>query len=136
MWIADNLWEEGEDGRVHYVPGRHPLDVDKGIVEQAKLLGIHIIRKAELNNISTRLLNWACLIKVHHRSDGDTLPTAPSGEFQDMLTEFQGFFRDPTYANWHKERQTDFEIKMDPNGQIPFRSLYRISPRKNEEHWR
>jgi hypothetical protein len=65
-----------------------------------------------------------------------TLPTVPSGEFQDMLTELQGFFRDPTYANWHKERQTDFEIKIDPNAQIPFRSLYRISPHKNEEHWR
>jgi hypothetical protein len=25
-----------------------PLDVDEGIVEQAKLMGIHIIRRAEL----------------------------------------------------------------------------------------
>jgi hypothetical protein len=81
MWIADNLWEEREDGQVHYLPGLHPLDVDEGIVEQAKFMGIHIIRLAELKNISTRLLKWAFLIKVHHCGDGDTLPTdGPPGK--------------------------------------------------------
>jgi len=32
MWKADNLWEEREDGQVHYLPGVRPLDIDKGIV--------------------------------------------------------------------------------------------------------
>jgi len=77
MWIADNLWEEREDGRVYYLPGLRPLDVDEGIVEQAKFMGINIIRKAELKNVSTRLLKRAFLFKVHHRGDGDTLPTQP-----------------------------------------------------------
>jgi len=48
------------------------LDVDEGMVEQAEFMGIDIIRKAELQNISTRLMKWASLIKVHHRGDGDT----------------------------------------------------------------
>jgi len=117
MWIADDLWEEREDGRVHYLPGLRPLDVDKGIAEQAKFMGIHIIWKAELKNVSTRLLKRAFLIKVHHRGNGDTLPTdGPPGEFQDMLTEFKDLFGEPSYANSQKERQTDFEIKMDPGG--------------------
>jgi hypothetical protein len=55
MWIADNLWEEREEGRVHYLPGLRPVDVDEGIVEQAKSMGIHIIRRAELKNVSARL---------------------------------------------------------------------------------
>jgi hypothetical protein len=133
MWIADNLWEEREDGRVHYLPGLCPLDVDEGIVEQAKLMGIHIIRKAELKNVSTPLLKRAFLIKVHHRGDGDTLLTEPLGEFQAMLTEFQGLFGEPTYANFQNGRQTDLEIKTDPNGKIPFRSPYRISPPEEVE---
>ena len=99
-------------------------------------MGIHIMRKAELKNVSTRLLKSAFLIKVHHRGDDNTLPTEPPGEFQAMLTEFQGLFSEPTYANSQKGRQTDFEIKMDPNGKIPFRSPYRISPCEEEELWR
>ena len=55
MWIVGNIWEEREDGQVHYFPGHRPWDVDEGIVEQAKFMGIHIIRKAELKNISTYL---------------------------------------------------------------------------------
>jgi len=133
MWIADNLWEEREDGRVHYLPGLCPLDVDEGIVEQAKLMGIHIIRKAELKKVSTFLLKWAFLIKVHHRGDGKTLPTEPPGEFQAMVAEFHGLFGEPTYANSQNGWQTDFEIKTDPNGKIPFRSPYRISPREEEQ---
>jgi hypothetical protein len=133
MWIADNLWEEREDVRVHYLPGLRPLDVDEGKVEQANFMGIHIIRKAELKNISTRLLKWAFLIKGHHGGDGVTLPTEPPGEFQDMLTEFQGLFGEPTYANSQKGRKTAFEIKTDPNGKILFRSPYHISPREEEE---
>jgi hypothetical protein len=132
MWIADNLWEEREDGRVHYLPGLRALDVDEGIVEQAKFMGIHIIRKAELKTVSTRLLKRAFLIKVHHRTDGDILPTEPPREVQDMLTQFQGLFGEPTFANWQKGRQTDFEIKTDPNGKIPFRSPYPISPLEEE----
>jgi len=66
--------------------------------------------------------------------DGDTLPTDGSpGEFQDMLTKFKGRFGEPTYANSQKETQTDFEIKMDPDGKIPFRSPYRISPCEDKE---
>ena len=134
MWIADNLWEEREDGRVHYLPGLRPLDVDEGIVEQAKFMGIHIIRKAELKNVSARLLKRAFLIKVHHRGDGSTLQTdEPPGEFQEMLTKFQGLFGEPTFANSQNGRQADFEIKTDPNGKIPFRSPYRISPREEAE---
>jgi hypothetical protein len=48
MGIADDLWEERQDGRVYYMPGLRPLDVNEGIVEQAKLMGIHIIWRAEL----------------------------------------------------------------------------------------
>src|ERR1700730_14459526 len=82
MWIADNLWEEREDGQVHYLPGLRPLDVDESIVEQAKYMGIHIIRKTELKNVSARLLQRAFLIKVYHRGDGDTHPTdGPPGKF-------------------------------------------------------
>jgi len=68
-------------------------------VEQAKFMGIHIIWKAELKNISTHLLKRAFLIKVHRHGDGDTLPTESLGQFQHMLTEFQGLFGEPTYAN-------------------------------------
>jgi len=133
MWIADNLWEEREHGRIHYMAGLRPLDVDEGIVEQAKFMGIHIIRKAELKNVSTSLLTRAFLINVHHRGDGDTLPTEPPKEFQDMLTEFQALFGAPTYAMSQKGRQADFEIISDPNGKIPFSSPYRISPREEAE---
>jgi hypothetical protein len=86
-----------------------PMDVDEGIVEQAKFMGIDIITKAELKNVSTRLLKWAFLIKVHYCGDGDTFPTdGPLGEFHDMLTVFKGFCGKPTYANSQKGRQTDF----------------------------
>ena len=92
------------DGLVYYLPGLRPLDVGEGIVEQAKSMGIHIILKAELKTVSTRLLKWAFLIKAHHRGNGDTFPTdKPLREFQDMLTEVQGRFGEPTYANSHKE---------------------------------
>jgi hypothetical protein len=50
-----------------------------------------------------------------------------------MLNEFQGLFGEPTYSNSQKGRQADFEIKTDPNGKIPFRSPYRISPGEEEE---
>jgi len=111
MWIADNSWEEREDGREHYVPGRHPLDVDKEIVEQANFMGIHIILKAELKNVSTCLLKQSFLINLHHRGDGDTLPTdKPLGESHDLLTEFQGLFGEPTKANSTKERQGDSRL--------------------------
>jgi len=133
MWIADNLWEEREDGRVHNLPGLCPLDVNEGIVEQAKFIGIHIIQKAELKNVSTRLLKWTILIKVHHRGDGNTLPTEPLGVIPEMLTEFQGPFGKPTYANSQKGRLADFEIKMNRNGKLPFRSPCRICPCKQEE---
>jgi len=75
MWIANNLWEEREDGQVQYLPGLCPLDVEEGIVEQAKFMGINIKRKAELKNVSARMLKRAFLIKVHHRADGGTLQT-------------------------------------------------------------
>jgi len=128
MWIADNLCEEREDGRVHYLPGLCPLDVDEATVEQAKFIGIHIIWKVELKNVSACLLKRAFLIKVHHRGDGSTLQTdEPPGEFQEMLTEFQGHFGKPAFANSQNGRQADFEIKTDPNGKISFRSPYCIS---------
>jgi hypothetical protein len=136
MWIADNLWEEREDGRVHYLPGLRPLDVDEGIVEHAKLMGIHIIWKVEIKNVSPRLLKRGFLIKVHHCGDGDTLPTESPGEFQAMLTEFQSLFGEPTYANSQKGWQTDFQINADPNGKIRVRSPYRISPLEEEALWR
>jgi hypothetical protein len=62
-----------------------PFEIDKGIVEQAKFMGIHIIWKAKLKNLSTCLMKQAILIKVHHRGDGDTLLTQLLGEIQDML---------------------------------------------------
>jgi len=134
MWIADNLWEEREDGQVHYLPGLRPLDVHKEIVEQATFMGIHIIRKAELKNVSACLLKWAFLIKIHHCGDGSTLQTdKPPGEFQEMLTEFQGLFGEPTFANSQNGRQGDFEIKTNPIGKIPFHSPYRVFPREEAE---
>ena len=85
-------------------------------------MGIQIIQKAELKNVSTRLLKWAFLMNVHHRGDGDTLPMdEPLGEFQNMFTELKGLFGEPTCANSRKRRHAYFEIKMDPNGKIPFR---------------
>jgi hypothetical protein len=75
MCITNNIWEEQEDGRVHYEAGLRPLDVDEGIVEQAKFMGIYILRTAELKNVSIHVLKYAFMIKVHHRGDGDTLPT-------------------------------------------------------------
>jgi len=117
MWIADNLWEEREDGQVHYLAGLRPLDVDKGIVEQAKFMGIHIIRKAELKNVSAHFLKRAFLIKVHHLGDGSILQTDElPGEIQQMLTEFQGLFGEPTFANSQNGREADCEIKTDPYG--------------------
>jgi len=110
MWIADDLWAKREDGLVHYLLGLCPLDIDEGKVEQAKFMGIHIIQKAELKNVSTRLLKRAFLFKMHHYGDGDSLRTEPPGECQDMLTEMQGLFGEPSYANWQKPRQTDCEI--------------------------
>jgi len=121
MWITDNHWEEREDSRVHYLPGLCPLEVDEGIVKEAKFMDIHIIWKAELKTLSTRMLQRALLIKVHHGGDVDTLWTdEPLGEFQAMLMEFQGLLGKPTYANSEIARQADFEIKIDPNGKIPF----------------
>jgi len=80
-------------------------------------MGIHIIRKAELKNVSAHLLKRAFLIKVHHIGDGSTLQTDElPGEIQEMLTEFQGLFGEPTFANSQNGRQADFEIKTDPNG--------------------
>jgi len=97
-------------------------------------MGINIIRKVELKNVSACLLKRAFLIKVHHRSDGSTLQTDElPGEFQEMLTEFQGLFGKRTFANLHNGRQADFEIKTDPNAKIPFHSPYRISPREKAE---
>jgi len=128
IWIADNLCEEREDGRVHYLPGLRPLDIDEGIVEQAKFIGIHSIRKGELKNVSACLMKWVFLVKVHHRGDGSTLQTDELlGEFQEMLTEFQGLLDEPTFPNVQNGRQADFEIKMNPNGKILFRSPYWIS---------
>jgi hypothetical protein len=110
------------------------LDVAEGIVEQAKFIGIHIIRKAELKNLSARLLKRDFLIKVHHRSDGSTLQTGElPGEFEEMLTEFQSLFGEPTFANSQNGRHADFGIKTDPDGKIRFRSPYHISPREEAE---
>ena len=120
---------------MHYLPGLHPLDVNEEIVEQAKFMGIHTIRKAELKNVSTCLVRRAFLIKLHHRGDCDTHPTEPPGEIQDVLTEFQSLFAEPPYANSQKGRQTDYQIKTDPNGKIPFRTLYRISRHEADELW-
>jgi hypothetical protein len=103
-------------------------------VEQAKSMGIHIIRGAEFKNVSACLFKWAFLINVYHRGDGNINPTdEPPGEFQEMLKEFQGLFGQPTYANLQKGRQAEFEIKTDLNCKIPFCSPYCISPREEEE---
>jgi len=134
MSIADNIWEEREDGQVYFLPGLCPLDIDDGTVEQAKFMGIHIIQKAALKNISTCLLERAFWIKVHHHGDGDKRPTdEPPGEFEDMLTDFHSPFSRPTYANSLNGREADFEIEMDPNAKIPCHSPYRISWHEEEE---
>ena len=128
MWVADKLWEKREEDRVHYLPGLLPVDVDERIMEQAKFMGIPLIRKAEVKNLSACLLRRAFLIKVHHRGDRGTLqPDEPPGEFQEMLTEFQGLFGEPTYSKSQNERQADFDVKTDPNGKILFWLPYRIT---------
>lgn len=84
--IANKFWEEREESRVQYLPGLCPLDVNEGILEQAKFMAIHIIQKAELKNVSACLLKWAFLIKVHHHNDGITLlPAKLRCEFQLMF---------------------------------------------------
>jgi len=104
------------------------LDIDEGIVEQAKFMGIDIIWKAGLKNVSARSSKSAFWITVHHRGDGGTLQTDELwGEVQEMLTEFQGLFGEQTIANSQDGRQADLKIKMVPYGKIPFRSPYRIS---------
>jgi len=129
MWIPNNHWEEREDGREHYLPGLSPLDVDKDMAQQAKSIGIHMIRKVELKNLSARLLKRAFLIKAYHLGDGATLQTdVLPVEFQQMLAEFLGLFCEPTCANSQNGWQANFEIKPDPNGKIPFHSPYRFSP--------
>jgi hypothetical protein len=134
MWIANNLWEEREDGQVHYLPGLHPLDIDEGIVEQAKFMGIHIIQKDKLKNVSARLSKWAVLIKVHQRGNAGThLTDEQPGEFQKMLTEFQGLFGKPTFANSQNGGHDNFSAKSDPNGKILYLSPYHPSPRKEAE---
>jgi hypothetical protein len=97
MWIADNLWEERDEGQVHYLLGLRPLDVDEDIVELAKSMGIHIIPRAERKNVSARLFQQAFLINVHHHGDSNTNPTdEPPGDIQEMLKHFQGHFCEPT----------------------------------------
>jgi len=49
-----------------------------------------------------------------------------------MLMEVKCLFGEPTYAILQKQRQADFEIKTDPNGKVPFHSLYRIWPHEEE----
>ena len=85
-------------------------------------MGIHIILKAELKNVSASLSKQAFLNKVHQWGDSGTLQTdEPPGEFQEMLKEFQGLFGEPTFANSQNGMQADLEIEMDPNGKILFR---------------
>jgi len=113
------------------LPGLRPFDVHKEIVEEAKFIGIHIIQKVELHKVTARMLKQACLRKVHHCGEGGTLQTDELlCEFQEILTEFQDIFSEPTFANSQNRRQASFEIRTDPNGQIPFRSPYTISPRE------
>ena len=38
--IAGHHWEERREGRIHYIPGLCPLDIDEGIVEQVKSICI------------------------------------------------------------------------------------------------
>jgi len=97
-------------------------------------MSIHSIWKAEFKTLSAGLLKRAILINVHHHGDGGTLQTdEPLGEFQEMWTEIQGLFSKPTFANLPNGRQANFEINTDPNGKIPFRSPYHISPQDEAE---
>jgi hypothetical protein len=69
------------------------VDVDEGIVEQAKSMGIHIIPRTEFEYVSAHLFQPVFLSNVNHRSDGTTNPTNKlPDEFQKMLKEFQGLF--------------------------------------------
>jgi len=137
MLIEDNFWEEPEEGQVHSLPGLCPLDVDKGMVEQANFMGSHIIQVTEIQNISACPLKWAIFIRVHLCIDDDTLPTdEPQGEFLEILTEFLGLFSVPPYHNSQQERQADFEIQTDSKGKTPIRSLYCISPWEEDDHSR
>jgi len=112
MWIADNRWEEREDGQVQYVPGMHPFDLNKGIVEQATFMGILIIRKTDHKTISAHLFKWALLNNVHYHSEGNTLLTDESlCEFQDTFTEFRCLVGEPVYANSQQQMQPNFEIQ-------------------------
>jgi hypothetical protein len=66
MRTTNNLWEEQEEGQIFYLPGQCPLDVNKGIAQQAKLIHIQIIWKVELKNISAPMIDYAFLSTVHH----------------------------------------------------------------------
>jgi len=97
-------------------------------------MGIHIVQKAELENVSARLLPRAIMIQVHHLGEGGTLQTAAwPGEFQEMLKELQGLFGKRTYKNSQNGRPADFEIKTDQHCKIPLRSPNRISPWEEPE---
>jgi hypothetical protein len=137
MWITDNLFEECEEVPVHYLAAIRPVDVNKDIVEQAKSMGIDIIRRVELKNILAVLFERVFLINVHQHGNGNTNTTDKMpGEFQEILKQFQGLFSKQTYSNPLNGMQANFEISTDANGRIPFRSPYRISPHKGEELWK
>jgi len=100
-------------------------------------MGIHIVRKAELKNVSARYVKPAILINIHYRRNGGTLQTdKPPGEFQEILTKIRGLFGEPIFPNVQKGGQADFETKTDPIGKIHFCSPYRISPREEAERRR
>lgn len=70
MLLANDIQEEREKCRVHYLPGVHPLEVDKGMVEQARFIGTHIVLKAKLIQVAACLLKWASMFTVHHCGHG------------------------------------------------------------------
>jgi len=137
MWLANTVRKRGEKCKVHYLPAQHPLDVADGIVEQLRFMAIHSMQEVELKYVVARQWNGAILIEVHNHCDCGTLETdKPPGEFQVGLTELQGLFCEPTYANSHKERQTIFSIITDQQSKIQFCSQFQISLCKVEKVWR
>jgi len=84
------------------------LNIEKGIVEHAKIMGIHIIRKGELKNISTRQLEWAFWITVHLIGDGDTLPPEPPGEVSRHVDRIQRSFRRANIWKFAERKASQF----------------------------
>jgi hypothetical protein len=132
MRISHRPWEERYDsGPIHYLPVLRPQDASATTVrEQARLMGIDILLQDELRHLDRRVLKRGFFIRVYNKEEDQKRPD----EMAAMLQEFgaQGLFDEPTYHN-AKEGGHEFRIAIEDGAKAPFRSPYRISPKKEAE---